>query len=64
MGKIRQKSRMEAVCRGMNPIIDQELVGSVMGGDIEPSGRNDYLKPLVDEVIEDLREKKQDEVPY
>ena len=35
-----------------------------MGGDIEPSGQNDCMKPLVDENIEDLRERKQYEVPY
>ena len=34
-----------------------------MGGDIEPFGRNDCMKPLVDKNIEDLPKQKQDEVP-
>ena len=34
-----------------------------MAGDIEPSGQNDYVEPLVDENIEYSPKQKKDEVP-
>ena len=46
------------------PSSTQNKPGQWWGVDIEPSSQNDYVKPLVDENIENLPEQKQDEVPY